>query len=653
MCGIAGILGYDGRPVFADELSAMCDVLAHRGPDDEGFHLGQGIGLAMRRLSIIDLKTGGQPVRNEDGSILAVLNGEIYNFRTLRRELERGGHAFRSASDSECIVHLYEELGPRCVDRMRGMFAFALWDGRRRMLLLARDRLGIKPLYYAEVGGRLLFASELKAILQIPEIERSLSFSALNRVFTAMCTPCAESIVAGVRKLEPGCLLTATAGRGARVERYWEPRFRRPAAGSEDDLVEELRARLDESVRLHLVSDVPVGAFLSGGIDSSAVVGTMARIAGGRLKTFSIGFAEQEFSELSAARQVARRFGTDHHELVFEPGGVDFLEDLAWHLDEPFGDSSALPTYLVSRLAARHVKVVLSGDGGDELFAGYDKYLVEARERRLARLARPIRGILRAAAGALPDGARGRNLLYHYSLAGSDRYLDASTLFRSRDREQLFRPEARERMAQHDPWAGAREVLERPGAAWLSGLQELDLRSYLHLDILTKVDRTSMAHGLEVRVPLLDHELVEFAAALPPELLLRGATTKYLMKRAVRGLLPDAIIDRRKQGFAVPLGAWFRGPLAELVRDLLLSQTARRRGLFDPAYVETLLRRHDDGRDLALQLWTLVSFELWCRVFLDRPPRAPQARRDRRAGRPPAARPSGAAQAAGAPAAGI
>jgi len=618
MCGIAGIMSFNGRPVSSEEMGAMCTAMVHRGPDNEGFYIGPGVGLGMRRLSIIDLQTGHQPVHNEDGTVWVVFNGEIYNFRDLRRKLEQRGHVFSTATDTEVIVHLYEDFGPHCVEHLRGMFAFALWDGRRRQLLLARDRLGIKPLYYAEIAGRLLFASELKAILQLPEVERSLNWRAVGHLFTGLTTPPAESIIEGVRKLEPGHLLIASPGKAPQTERYWEVRFEPDYSRSEEDYAEELRERLEESIALHLVSDVPVGAFLSGGIDSSSVVATMARLAPGPVKTFSIGFLERDFNELGYARQVAKRFGTDHHELILEPNVVDILEDLAWHLDEPFGDPSAIPTFMVSKLAADYVTVVLSGDGGDELFAGYDKYLVEGRERSFRFVPARIRRLLGLLSRLMPEGMRGRNLLRHFSLPEVERCLDNVTLFRLEDKQGLFRKEAFERLSHYDPFRLEAEELKRGDGHWLTMLQSLDLKRYLPLDILTKVDRMSMAHSIEARVPLLDHKLVEFAATIPPELRLRNGTTKYIFKRALRGLLPDEIIDRPKRGFGIPLGRWFRGQLGDFVRELLLSETSRRRGIFNTAYIEQLVQRHAKGRDRDLQLWTLISFELWCRTFLDR-----------------------------------
>jgi asparagine synthase (glutamine-hydrolysing) len=618
MCGIAGIVSLEGKPVFEQELRNMCLAIAHRGPDDEGFYFQTGVGLGMRRLSIIDLDSGRQPISNEDGSVWVVFNGEIYNFQELRREMQGRGHVFSTNGDTETIVHLYEEYGNHCVDRLRGMFAFALWDERRRQLLVARDRLGIKPLYYGEIGGRILFASELKSILQLPEVGRDLNWSAVSHLFSFLTTPPTEAIIDGVHKLEPGCLLTASPGRAPVIERYWDLSFEPDYGREEDYFVERVRGLLEESVRLHMVSDVPLGAFLSGGIDSSSIVATAARLNPEPLKTFSIGFSEPDYNELDYARLVATLNATDHHELTLGPDALDQMEDLAWHLDEPFGDSSAIPTYMVSKLASESVKVVLSGDGGDELFAGYDKYVVEQRERSRKSLPAPLRSVLGAIGRTMPNGMRGRNFLRHISLAGAERYLDAITFFRRDDMKGLFRPEVFELLAPYEPWRAKAAYLESSDRNWLSKLQGLDAKNYLPLDILTKVDRMSMAHSIEARVPLLDHKLVEFAATIPPEMNLRGGTTKYVLKRAMKGILPERIINRPKRGFAVPLGYWFRGKLGAYVRDLLLGESARRRGFFNSPYIEDLVAQHERGRNLDLQLWTLISFELWARAFLDR-----------------------------------
>jgi asparagine synthase (glutamine-hydrolysing) len=622
MCGIAGLMRWDGPPPTAADAHAMCDVMVHRGPDDEGLYVGDGVALGMRRLSIIDLTTGHQPVRNEDGTVWVVFNGEIYNFKELRHDLERRGHRFYTTSDTETIVHLYEDFGADAVLHLRGMFAFAVWDTRRRQLLLARDRLGIKPLFYAPVKGGLAFASELKSLLQIPGVERRLSWPAVSHLMTFQATPATQSILEGVQKLDAAHRLIVSGDGSLALDRYWTVSFD-PTESREGALVEELRALLTDTVRLHLRSDVPLGAFLSGGIDSSAVVGAMTRLGSRRVKTFSIGFRETAFDELEHARVLARACQTDHHELVVAPQSFDVIEDIVWHLDEPFGDSSAIPTFLVSRLAARHVKVVLTGDGGDELFGGYDKYVVEQRERRFDRVPAPVRRALGAVGQTLPDGTPGKRFLRHLALDGPVRYLDASVVFRRDEQARLFTRAAFEHVRHADPFGPALAALAEMPRAWLSALQNCDLRGYLPLDILVKVDRMTMAHSIEARPPLLDHRLVEFAARIPPELKIRGTTTKYLFKQAVRGLIPDAIIDRRKQGFGVPVAAWFRGPWTGFVRDLLLSDTSRQRGLFDRGYIEHLLRLNQRGRNLDGQIWTLLSFEQWCRTFLDRPSPAP------------------------------
>ena len=619
MCGIAGIYSMSAKHVHTHEVQTMCDAMVHRGPDDAGYYVHERIGLGMRRLSIIDLKTGHQPVQNEDGSIRVVLNGEIYNYRELRSDLERRGHRFYTQTDTETLVHLYEEFGEECVTRLRGMFAFGIWDENRKSLFLARDRLGIKPLYYTEADGRLLFASELKVLLQMPEVERNLNWRSMNHLFTSLCTPGTESIVAGVHKLPPGHTLKLSPDGTRRLRSYWDVNFEADYSHDEEYFAERLRELLEESVDIHLMSDVPLGAFLSGGLDSSSVVALMAHRSERPVKTFSIGFEEQGYDETRAARQVANQFGTEHRELILRPDVEALATDIAWYLDEPFGDSSALPTYMVSKLAAEDVKVVLSGDGGDELFAGYDKYQVERRERRYEYLPAPLRRSLGMIGDALPEGAKGRNFLRHIALSGPERYLDASTLFKMDQKRRLFSSEAAAFMAGHDPWSDASAFLKRSHSDWLSAAQHWDLKSYLPLDILTKVDRMSMANSIEARVPLLDHKLVEFAATIPPELRMRDGEPKCIFKRAMRGILPDSIIDRPKHGFAVPLGTWFRGRLAGFARELLLSETCMRRGLFDGAYIEQLLGMHQRGRDLNLQIWTLISFELWCRTFLDAP----------------------------------
>jgi asparagine synthase (glutamine-hydrolysing) len=627
MCGIAGIVSLDKKPVNPNELQQMCDAIIHRGPDDEGFYFEPGVGLGMRRLSIIDLHTGHQPIHNEDGSIQIVFNGEIFNYKELRQDLQQRGHSFYTDTDTETIVHLYEEYGPKkAIEKLRGMFAFALWDGRKRQLLLARDRVGIKPLFYAYSRGRLVFASELKAILQLPEIDVALNWKSTQRLFSFLSTPATESIVEGVHKLGAGHMLIAAENQELWLEQYWDVRFVPDYVHDENYFVERLRELLLEAVRLRMVSDVPVGAFLSGGLDSSSVVALMSGLASEPIKTYTIGFEDSGFNETPYARRVAEQFGTVHTEQILAMDALDVIDDIAWYLDEPLGDSSVIPTYMVSKLAAKDVKVSLSADGGDELFAGYDKYVVESRERNYRFVPSAVRRAMGHIGRRLKEGTRGKNYLEHFAMDGVKRYLDATTFFKLQEQKNLFNPEVFEQMSGN-PGRSEAEHLRRHDGNWLSSLQYLDLKSYLPLDILTKVDRMSMAHSLEARVPLLDHKLIEFAATIPPELQLKEGTTKYIFKKAMRGILPDAIIDRPKHGFAVPLGQWFKGRFDDFLHDLLLSDTSRRRGILNIEHVEQLMKLHRGGRPLDSQLWTLISFELWCRTFMDRKP-TPRGRRN-------------------------
>lgn len=618
MCGIAGIVGTRGEPVYHNEIKAMCDALIHRGPDDDGYFVEANAGLGMRRLSIIDVDQGHQPAWNQTQDICVVLNGEIYNYKELRQELIARGHVFRTHSDTEVIVHLYEDMGEACVERLRGMFAFAVWDQRNELLMLARDRLGIKPLYYASACGRLLFASEMKALLQLPDIEKKLNWESVSYLFSFLSTPADESVLTGIHKLQPGYVLLQRQGKEPEITQYWDVQFRPDHERSEQDTVAALREQLDDAVKHCMVSDVPVGAFLSGGLDSSSVAALMSRQQTTPVKTFSIGFADPAYDETPFAREVAQALGTEHHELILESDIASQMQDLAWYLDEPFGDSSAIPTFMVSRLAAKHVKVVLSGDGGDEIFAGYDKYLVEARERQRPSLPGSVRRLAGALTTIMPEGTKGRNYLRHLTLTGSDRYLDSARLFAREQKNALFKPELSEQILACDSWRHARSALLGSGSTdWLSALQYNDIKSYLPLDILTKVDRMTMANSLEARVPLLDHKLVEFAATIPAQMSLKQGRTKHVFKEAMRGVLPDAIIDRRKQGFAVPLSHWFRGELNGFVRELLLSERSLARGIFNASYIEKLLTLHERGRPLDQHLWMIVSFELWCRTFMD------------------------------------
>ena len=575
-----------------------------------------------RADAIIDLATGDQPMSNEDGSIWIVFNGEIYNFRELRRDLEARGATFRTSSDTEVILRAYELEGPECVRLLRGMFALAILDERARRLFLARDRTGIKPLVYSWDGQRLLFASELKGILEDPSFPRTLDRNALGEYLTHHYVPAPRTIFSAARKLPPASTLVLPLDGGAPVvSRYWTLRFSPSGSTSEAEWVDGLRAQLESAVRSHMVSDVPIGAFLSGGVDSSAVVALMARASSSPIRTFAIGFDQADFDELDYARQVARRYGTEHHEYVVTPNALEVLPKLIWHFDEPFADSSAIPTYYVSQITRQHVTVALSGDGGDENFAGYRRYAraVELRSSG-AGAAGLLRPLIALAARVLPVGAPGQAYAALRAAAGVEQYFRLVTYERAETLRRLLAPGLRGLAdSAADATIFSRLEAEIGTGDYVSALQQIDIRTYLPDDILTKVDRTSMAVSLEARVPLLDHVLMEYVATIPSSLKLRAGIGKYLLKRAMAEYLPEEILTRRKMGFGVPLAAWFRGDLRDMARDVLLSRSARERGVFCIAEVERLLRVHESGRrDWSARLWAIMCFELWMREWVDR-----------------------------------
>ncbi len=634
MCGIAGFVGQESlagnRADAVDVLDRMCRRIAHRGPDDQGMLVEGPAALGMRRLAIIDLVGGKQPLSGCGGAVTIVFNGEIYNYRDLQKELEGSGHHFQTNCDTETIVHAYEEYGEKCVDHLRGMFAFAIWDARRRELFIARDRVGKKPLYYTVTSsGTLIFGSELKSLREHPEFRSELSIEALDAYLTFGYVPDPLTIFRDVYKLPPGHQLKFSGGR-LRIEQYWDFPYseaQAEPAQKEADCLEELRALLDEAVRLRLVADVPLGAFLSGGVDSSTVVGLMARNLAQPVKTFSIGFHEDSYNELRYARLAAKQFGTDHHEFVVTPDICEVVDELVWHLDEPFADSSAIPTYMVSKLAREFVTVVLSGDGGDELFGGYTRYALDRKRSGFARLPRAVReGVMQPIGRVLPHGALGRNYIHNVALEPLDRYIEDISIFTKLNRPSLYTNDFREQLGKLEAATSFRAIAGRSRANDpLDPLLYLDSKTYLPGDILTKVDRMSMAASLEVRVPLLDHKLIEFVCTrIPASMKMKGLETKYIFKRAVQDLVPPEILNRPKQGFGVPIDQWINEQLRERVRGTLTEPRTMQRGFVEPRYVNLLLDEHERGRrDHATELWALFMLELWHRKFLDASERVP------------------------------
>jgi asparagine synthase (glutamine-hydrolysing) len=618
MCGIAGFWLHDA-PASLETVRAMCDQIRYRGPDDEGYHLDGGCALGMRRLSIIDLATGHQPMSNEDGSVWIVFNGEIYNFQELRRRLIDQGHRFQTNSDTETIVHLYEQEGVEALERLRGMFAFAIWDARRRQLLLARDRLGKKPLYYAHTRRGLWFASELKC-LRSAGVPEDLDAEALRLYFQFSYIPDPWTPFSSIRKLPPGTWLVALSDGSVRQGRYWSlppPTEHFPAGQtplSEPQVCESLRNLFDESVRMRMIADVPLGAFLSGGIDSSAVVASMALQSPDPVKTFSIGFREAAFNELEYAGMVARQYHTEHHEILVQPDSVSLVPRLVRHFDEPFGDSSAIPTFLVSEFAAQHVKVVLSGDGGDELFAGYESFADVEKRRIFDRVPQAMRRLIAAGADALPYSAYGKNYLRMASRPTAlERYFE-SNYSPYYLRKELLAPGW---MLPTDAEFLTRtfgDCLLPEGADILSRAMYFEATVKLPGEFLVKVDRMSMANSLEVRCPLLDHQLAEFAARIPNAWKLNGGKGKRIFLRALGDRLPAPLLNRPKMGFGMPLANWFRTSLREMLWDHLTSSRFLDRGMVTPAFLRYLLEEHQSGRrDNSSWLWQLLFLELWFR----------------------------------------
>ncbi len=644
MCGIAGAIWWDSTlAVGQDTLRRMTGSLRHRGPDDDGHWFSPGatagatesalgIALGHRRLSIIDVAGSAQPLGNEDGSIQIVFNGEIYNYRELRKELISAGHQFRTDGDTEVIVHLYEQHGLDFVNRLRGMFAFAVWDSNLQRLVIVRDRLGKKPVFYRLEAGRLCFASELKALLQIPGIPRNLDRDAVLQFLTLQYVPHPHCILQGFSKLPPASMGILQHGQWS-VNSYWSPPYDQPdlSRKSVGDWEDELRSTMEQAVRLRLRSDVPLGAFLSGGIDSTVICGLMQAQLDRPVKTFSIGFPVQSFDEREFARQAAQHLGTEHHEAVVTPDALGILPSLVWHYDEPFGDSSAIPTMYLSRMAREHVTVALTGDGGDELFCGYDRYRAARTAGWTDWVPPQLRQLISALVSRIPASVEQRSfrrrlkrLVESLAQDPDRRYLNWITIFNAARLDWLVSPELRSLSQKTDPAACIFEAYGKfPGRDFITRVTATDLQTYLPCDILTKVDIASMAASLECRCPFLDHEVVELAARMPIQVKQSVSRSKKILVETFRNLIPPAIQTRRKMGFGVPIDHWFRHELQPLLRDVLLSDRCLSRGLLNPGSVRTLVEEHTSGTvNHAYRLWNLLCLELWQRTFLDQLPPA-------------------------------
>ncbi|HBB89334.1 MAG TPA: asparagine synthase (glutamine-hydrolyzing) [Blastocatellia bacterium] len=626
MCGIVGIVRNDKAVVDQDLVARMCTAIRHRGPDDDGFYFNGSVGLGMRRLSIIDVKGGQQPIHNQDRSAWIVFNGEIYNYLELRAQLEKLGHVFYTNSDTEAIIHAYDQYGKDCPKHLRGMFAFAIWDERTQELFLARDRVGKKPILYAHVKGQLVFGSEFSALLQHPDIGKDIDFGALNHYMSFLCVPAPLTAYQAIRKLEPGHSLSYRKGE-ITIERYWQPDFSHKVDIDEQEAGEQAIKVLRDAVKVRLMSEVPLGAFLSGGIDSSAVVALMSEESSAPVKTFSIGFEEQDFSELHHARRVAAHVGADHHEFIVRPDALEVLPILVEHYGEPYADSSAVPTYYVARETRKHVTVALNGDGGDESFAGYERYAAMRLAETYHRIPAVLRDkLLRQAIDLMPSSESKRSRLRDVkrfveaaSLPKAERYLRWVSVFNSQAKEDLYTENFKRQTRAHpasgiiDPW-----FARANGSGVVDTALLADIMTYLPNDLLVKVDIATMANSLEARSPFLDHHVIEFAASLPEKYKLRGLTTKYLLKKVLKQLLPAENLTRRKMGFGVPIGHWFRGKLQPFLRETILSESALKRGLFKPEAVKRMVELHTRSeRDYSPQLWTLLMLELWFQRFID------------------------------------
>ena len=627
MCGIAGFVNAGGGAVDRSILEAMNRAIAHRGPDDDGFYVKENAGLAMRRLSIIDVAGGQQPIHNSEKTKWIVFNGEIYNYQSLREDLEKRGHQLYTKSDTEVVLHLYDEFGPECLQHLRGMFALAIWDEVDKSLFLARDRVGKKPILYShQKNGDLIFGSEFQAVLQHPSVSREVDMRAIDSYFSYLCVPAPETAFKQIRKLEPGHWLRWKGGQ-IETHRYWQPDFSKKIKITESEAIEETTRILRESTRLRMISEVPLGAFLSGGVDSSAVVALMAQESEQPVKTFSIGFEEEDFSELKYAKRVAEHVGAEYHEFIVRPNALEVLPTLVEHYGEPYADSSAIPTYYVSKETRRHVTVALNGDGGDESFAGYERYTAMRIAEAYNRVPAALRKIfVEAPVNLLPTSELKRSrfrdakrFLQAANLPRTERYFRWMSTFNRDAKTELYAPDFAAAVAGQnasgllDKWFATAN-----GTGTLDATLLTDQMTYLPNDLLVKVDIASMANSLEARSPFLDHKLIEFAASLPERLKMRGFETKSLLKTVAARLVPKEVVYRRKMGFGVPVGRWFRGEMKDFVRSVLLSEKSLKRGIVRKEILERYVNEHTSGaRDHAFQLWTLLMLELWFQRFID------------------------------------
>lgn len=614
MCGICGKMHFDASyQVGIPELVQMTRSIIKRGPDDEGFHSSGNVGLGFRRLSIIDLDTGHQPLSNEDDTIWIVFNGEIYNYQQLRQELIAKGHQFKTQTDTETIVHLYEEFGPDCVKHLRGMFAFAIWDGRKNKLFCARDRFGIKPFFYYLDEQQFVFGSEIKSILAGGDINRDLSLQGLDNYLAFGYSSADSTIFQHIKKLKPAHSLEIQIGKPPVSRKYWEIRYQPDFSISESEWCERIEHKLSEVVRMHMMSDVPLGAFLSGGIDSSAVVAMMAQHSKNPVKTFSIGFKEAGFNELPYAREVAQLYNTEHHERIVEPESISLLSKLVNAYDEPFADASAIPTYYVSQFAREFATVVLSGDGGDELFAGYNKYPKIKNIQTYNFLPDNVNRLVWGAVHqALPGGMRGKGITYYLSQARKTLAAYFSVWHLS-ERKKMYRPDFWREIEDNTAEKIRSGIIESfPTSDPVFKVQQMDMRTFLVDDVLTKVDRVSMQNSLEVRVPILDHEFAELSFMIPSALKLKGIEKKYILKKAVAKYLPASVLQHKKQGFTLPLKVWFKDDLKEYIQERLVHTKGPLYDYLDPGIVREVIEQHQTGkRDFSHRIWSLLFLDEW------------------------------------------